>query len=100
MTLHMEFQPSTLQFWKQIEMFQAFTRHPELGVQVTYQQKPIDRIFLLPGHCGIEVPERPTVIFRASIIDTLSLSSVEALIQRFTFKTDSQSQIATLGMLT
>ncbi len=100
MALHLEFKSSTLQFWKQIEMFQVFIRHPELGVQVSYEQEPVQRIFLLSEYCGVEVSERPTIMFRASIIDTLSLSSVEALIQRFTFKTANQSQTATLGLLT
>ncbi|BDM80677.1 hypothetical protein [Acaryochloris marina] len=99
MTLHIEFKSSTIQFWKQLEMFQAFIQYPELGVQVSIDQDPINRIFLRSEHCGIEVPERPTIMFRATIIDALPLASVEAMIQRFTFKTEEQSCIATLGLM-
>ncbi len=99
MTLHPEFKSSTVQFWKQLEMFQAFIRHPELGVQVSYDQDPISRIFLRSEHCGIEVSQRPTIMFRATVIDTLPLPSIEAMIQRFTFETEDQSHIATLGLI-
>jgi len=99
MTLHIEFKSSTIQFWKQLEMFQAFLQHPELGVQVSIDQDPINRIFLRSEHCGIEVPERPTIMFRATIIDALPLTSVESLLQRFTFRTEDQSRIATLGLI-
>lgn len=99
MTLHLEFKSSTVQFWKQLEMFQAFIQHPELGVQVSYDQDPISRIFLRSEHCGIEVPERPTIMFRATIIDALPLASVEAMIQRFAFGTEDQFRIATLGLM-
>lgn len=99
MALHLEFKKSTLQFWKQIEMFQVFTQCPELGVQVSYESDPVQRIFLLSEHCGIDVPERSTIMFRATVIDTLPLPSVEAIIQRFSFTTEDQSHIATLGLM-
>ena len=99
MVLHPEFKRSTLQFWRQMEMFHVFIGHPELEVAVSYDLKPIERIFIHSDHCALEIPERPAVTFQATVIDTLSIQSVEALIRRFTFDAADQSYTATLGMI-
>ncbi|MGB7412883.1 MAG: hypothetical protein WA902_01625 [Thermosynechococcaceae cyanobacterium] len=98
MTLHPEFKRSTLQFWRQMEMFHVFLGCPELGVKVSYDLKPVQKIFFLSEHCAVEVPDLPTITYRATIIDTLSIESVEAIISRFSFNADQQSYVATLGM--
>lgn len=99
MVLHPEFKQSTLQFWQQMEMFHVFIGHPELEVEVSYNLKPIQRIFIHSDHCALEVPASPAITFRATVIDTLSLEAVEKLIRRFTFDAADQSYIATLGMM-
>ncbi len=99
MILHPEFKRSTRQFWRQMEMFHVFIGHPELEVEVSYDFKPVQRIFIHSDHCALEIPERPSITFQATVIDTLPIQSVEALIRRFTFNAADQSYVATLGLL-
>lgn len=99
MVLHPEFKRSTLQFWRQMEMFHVFIGHPELEVAVSYNLKPIRRIFIHSDHCALEIPETPAVTFRATVIDTLPIESVESIIRRFSFNAADQSYVATLGMI-
>jgi len=99
MVLNLEFKQTTRQFWRQMEMFHVFTLQPELEVRVSYDSQLIERILLHSEYCSIEIPEKPTTTFQATIIDALPLHAVEALIRRFTFETFDQSHVATLGLL-
>ncbi|MCM1981511.1 hypothetical protein [Lyngbya confervoides] len=80
-------------------MFHVFAGHPELGVSVAYNLEPVQHIALYSDYCSIDLPEKPTVTFQATVIDTFPLDQVESLIRQFTFRTGDRLYRATLGIL-
>ena len=98
MLLHPEFKQSTRQFWRQMEMFHVFLDHPELGVSVSYETDLIDRLQIYNDYCALDLPEKPSVMFQAGIIDGYPLNQVEEILGRFSFETGDEAYIATLGI--